>query len=178
MYRHDTSNASSNSTEKVWGCSSISLYEKTTNYQVPMETAEVLFRYPIVGKILFRQPKEQPWLDTTILIEYLVHADGSSLNNSADHRWAIHSEVPDNDYYSWQNRCMSTKDIFESADLSARFGEISIAGSIVNAIPVSRRLFTDPNLHLSGFKSLIGKSVVIYDENGPVARGERLACSR
>lgn len=154
------------------------MYEKSTNYQVPMETAQVLFRYPIVGKILFRQPKEKPWLDTTILIEYLIHADGSSLNNSDSHRWAIHSEVPDKDYYSWQHRCISTKEIFDSADLSKRLGEIAISGTLKNSIQVSRKLFTDTNLYLSGYRSIIGRSIVIYDENGPVARGERLACSR
>ncbi|XP_011706613.1 PREDICTED: uncharacterized protein LOC105461808 [Wasmannia auropunctata] len=32
-------------------------------------------------------------------------------------------------------------------------------------------------LSLSGPHSLFGKSLVIYDDHGPVARGDRLACS-
>jgi len=50
-----------------------------------MYTAEVVFRYPIVGRILFRQPKDDPEMDTTIIIEHLVYADGNA-NNTADHR--------------------------------------------------------------------------------------------
>ena len=53
---------------------------------MPMTTAEVIFRYPIVGKIVFRQPKNEPEMDTTIIIEQLIHSDGSAFNNSFDHR--------------------------------------------------------------------------------------------
>ena len=54
--------------------------------QMPMFTAQVTFRYPIVGQIIFRQPNNEPEMDTTIIVENLVHADGSALNNSAEHR--------------------------------------------------------------------------------------------
>ncbi len=37
--------------------------------------------------------------------------------------------------------------------------------------------FTDTMLSLSGSHSLFGKSLVIYDDHGPVARGDRLACT-
>lgn len=165
-----------------------------------MQTAQLLFRYPIVGKILFRQPKDEPWHDTTIIIEYLIHADGSSLNNSESHRWSIHAQPPGKDFYSWQNRCISAAEIYNPYKVSfdskepektcssssnelCRLGDlnrletISIAGSRANAIKFSRRIFTDSNLPLSGFSSIMGKSVVIFDDHGPVARGERLACS-
>lgn len=52
-----------------------------------MVTAQVIYRYPIVGKIIFRQPKNDPQMDTTIIIENLVHADGNALNNSELHRY-------------------------------------------------------------------------------------------
>lgn len=160
----------------------------------------MLFRYPIVGKVLFRQPKDQPWQDTTIIFEYLIHADGSSLNNSDSHRWSIHSHPPGKDFYSWQNRCISTGDIFnpykvtfdmkspekscalENSEL-CRLGDLSrhetlaIAGRKANALSYSRKIFTDLNLPLSGFSSIMGKSIVIFDDHGPVARGERLACA-
>jgi Copper/zinc superoxide dismutase (SODC) len=168
-------------------------------YQVQMQTYQVLFRYPIVGKILFRQPKEQPWQDTTVIVEYLIHADGSSINNTADHRWSIHVHPPDKDFYSWQNRCISAGEIYNpykvSYDIKApqkscsssssklcrlgdlsRFGTISIAGRKADS-RISRKIFTDSNLPLSGFSSILGKSIVIFDEHGPEARGERLACS-
>lgn len=178
----------------------LSLYEQNENYQLPITTVQVLFRYPIVGKILFRQPKDQPWHDTTVLIEYLIHADGSSLNNSDSHRWSIQLHPPGKDFYSWQNRCISTGEIYNpykvSFDMKApgkscstenselcrlgdlsRHGTLSIAGRKAEALTHSRRIFTDVNLPLSGFSSILGKSVVLFADVGPVARGERLACS-
>lgn len=69
-----------------WVCSTFALYTPHTNWQMPMYTAEVIFRYPIVGRILFRQPRDDSEMDTTIIIEHLVHADGNAINNTADHR--------------------------------------------------------------------------------------------
>jgi hypothetical protein len=165
-----------------------------------MLTAQVLFRYPIVGKILFRQPKDHPWLDTTVIIEYLIHADGSNVNDTDNHQWSIHMHQPDKDYYSWQNRCISTGDVINSYKVSfdtkapektcsfssdelcrlgdlSRLGVLSIAGSFKNSVKFSRKIFTDSNLPLSGFSSILGKSITIFDEHGPKARGNRLGCS-
>lgn len=57
-----------------------------------------------------------------------------------------------------------------------RHGTIKIAGRKLYR-ELTRELFTDTILPLSGPNSLFGKSLVIYDDHGPVARGERLACS-
>lgn len=57
--------------------------------QMPMFSVQVTFRYPIVGQIIFRQPRNEPEMDTTIIVENLVHADGSALNNSANHRLTL-----------------------------------------------------------------------------------------
>lgn len=97
-----------------WICGGITLYEPNFEYQKQIFTAEVLFRYPIVGRIIFRQPKDEPLADTTVLMEYLVHADGSNLNNSADHRWAIHDQPPGKDFYNWTGRCLSAGDVFNT----------------------------------------------------------------
>lgn len=61
-------------------------------------------------------------------------------------------------------------------DLSNRIGTITIAGSKANRT-VSRQIFTDSSIPLSGYSGIIGKSLVIYDDFGPKARGERLACA-
>lgn len=61
-------------------------------------------------------------------------------------------------------------------DLVNRLGTLSIAGRKVER-DISRKMFTDTNLPLSGHNNILGKSLVIYDDFGPVARGERLACS-
>lgn len=69
-----------------WVCGTFVHYVPYTDWQMPMYTAEAVFRYPIVGQIVFRQPKDDPEMDTTIIIEHLVHADGNIVNNSAEHR--------------------------------------------------------------------------------------------
>lgn len=61
--------------------------------------------------------------------------------------------------------------------MSTRIGGISISGNNVNGQKISTKLFTDTNLPLAGTRSIWGQSVVIYDDFGPEARGERLACS-
>ncbi|KAK2588649.1 hypothetical protein KPH14_006415 [Odynerus spinipes] len=182
-----------------WVCGTFFLQLAQNTGQMPMFTAQVLFRYPIVGKVIFRQPKNNPEADTTIIIENLVHADGSALNNSADHRWMIHDNPPGKDYYNWTDRCLSTGSPYNphkidwdpnhpqhcsTADVSlcrvgdlTRHGKLNIAGRALYGSLLTRQLFTDTMLPLVGRNSILGKSLVIYDDHGPVARGERLACS-
>ncbi|XP_077282996.1 superoxide dismutase family protein Rsod [Arctopsyche grandis] len=182
-------------------CSTIALYDQDTKYQTQMYTAQVILRYPLVGRVILRQPKDEPWVDTSILFEYLVHADGSNLNNSFQHRWAIHESAPNQDFYNWTARCLSAANVYNPfkvdfdpkatenscsfsnlavcrvGDLSTRHGTLGISGKKVDAPKISRKLITDPLIPLSGTHSVLGKSLVIYDDHGPVARGERLACS-
>jgi hypothetical protein len=54
---------------------------------------------------------------------------------------------------------------------------LNIAGRKANGEKLTRRLFTDPHLPLSGAAGVMGRALVLYDDNGPKARGERLACS-
>lgn len=61
-------------------------------------------------------------------------------------------------------------------DLFNRLELLSIAGRKAER-DVSRKMFTDVHLPLSGHNNILGKSLVVYDDFGPVARGERLACS-
>ncbi|XP_030370724.1 uncharacterized protein LOC115621265 [Scaptodrosophila lebanonensis] len=200
IYTHNRTDVQ-NITQSIWACSPLNQYQRNGIYQQNMFTAQVLFRYPVVGRVLLRQPAEQPWQDTMVLFEYLIQADGSSQNSSYDHRWAIHSNPPGKDFYDWQQRCVSAGDVFNpfkvdwgnrSADeycrphlpamcklgaLDARLGRLTIAGGKRMAQKLSRRMFIDSNLPLSGRHSVLGKSLVIYDDFGPKARGERLACS-
>lgn len=62
--------------------------------------------------MLLRQAKDEPWADTSILIEYLVHADGATLNSSSEHRWAVHEFPPGKDFYNWTARCLSAGEVF------------------------------------------------------------------
>lgn len=185
---------------EIFACGTFELYDLRSGYQTAMTSAEVLFRYPVVGRVLFRQPRDEPWTDTTILVEYLIHADGSTLNNTETHRWGVHAEPHGQDFYNWTARCVSAKDIFNPykvffdktkqedrcnslnpalcrmGDLSNRFGTLSIAGRKAERVR-SRFMFVDQQLPLSGHHNILGKTLVVYDDHGPVARGERLACA-
>ncbi|KAJ4431919.1 hypothetical protein ANN_20526 [Periplaneta americana] len=191
-----------NVSDTPWICSTLSRYTAVERgWKIPIFTASIVFRYPTVGRIIFRQARDQPWTDTTVIVETLVHGDGTSLNNTADHRWAVHVEPRGTDYYNWTGRCLSAGPIYnpykvtvdpkesdslcslhrpgycQLGDLSTRHGTLNIAGRRVNGEKLTRRLFTDSLLPLSGAASIMGRSLVLYDDNGPKARGERLACS-
>ncbi|CAG9134498.1 unnamed protein product [Plutella xylostella] len=58
-----------------------------------------------------------------------------------------------------------------------RHGNLAVAGRKIFSLQLTRRLFTDSIISLSGKHSIMRKSLVIYDDHGPVARGERMACS-
>ncbi|XP_075986340.1 superoxide dismutase family protein Rsod isoform X1 [Anticarsia gemmatalis] len=182
-------------------CGTVLLYEADTEYQTPMTSAQVIFRYPIVGRVVFRQPQDRPWEDTVVIVESMVHADGASVNNSAEHRWAIHEHAPGADYYNWTARCLSAGKVYQPhaldidtrhpesycrpgleglcrvGDFTTRHGTLSIAGKKVDSARLTRRLFTDSVISLAGKFAIMRKSLVIYDDHGPVARGERMACS-
>lgn len=182
-------------------CGTILPYEYSTEFQTQMSSAEVIFRYPIVGRVMFRQPLGRPWEDTTVIIESMIHADGANVNNTHEHRWAIHEYPPGKDYYNWTGRCLSAGKVFEPhgldidtrhpdqycrpgleglcrlGDLTTRHGMLSVAGKKRDSAKLTRRLFTDTVISLAGKHSIMRKSLLIYDDHGPVARGERMACS-
>lgn len=202
-----TATAATNRT--VVACGTFELYDWRSSQRTAMSSAEVLFRYPIVGRVLLRQPRDDPAADTTVLVEYLIHADGATINNTGGHRWAVHAEPPGADFYNWSARCLSTRDVFNPyrvrfdlkpaaedgsedgeprlcsasmrhlcrvGDLSGRYGTLQIAGRKAERVR-SRVMHVDQQLALSGHHNVLGRSLVVYDDHGPEARGERLACS-
>lgn len=197
LFQKHNRNPALNQTEVVLSCGMLVAFEENKKYQTPIETVEILYRYPIVGRILMRQPKERPWEDTVILFEYLILADGNPAKDSFNHRWAIHENPPGIDFYNWTSRCLTAGQIYNPfnlksktedckelspelcrlGDLGNRLGLLSIAGAKVNATKISRKMFVEKQVPLSGRYSVMGKSLVIYDDFGPKARGERLACS-
>lgn len=66
--RHNRTN-SQQITKMIWLCGTMMLYRKSTGYQLKMTTAQVHFKYPIVGRVLLRQPLDDPYQDTTVIIE-------------------------------------------------------------------------------------------------------------
>lgn len=75
-------------------------------------------RYPIAGRIIFRQPSEDWTEDTIILMDMLVHADGTSLNDTKDHRWGVSINPPGKDFYNWTARCVSAGASFDPFQVS------------------------------------------------------------
>lgn len=67
--RYNRTDDTSAGRTSIWACGTITLYQENRQYQMPMITAQVHFRYPVVGKILFRQPRDDPLHDTTVIIE-------------------------------------------------------------------------------------------------------------
>ncbi|XP_065226507.1 uncharacterized protein Rsod [Planococcus citri] len=181
--------------EEPWLCGVLSPFlNENSDIKLPMVTAEVIFQYPISGKILFRQLANQEYSDTVVIVESLLYSDGSTELDTSHHNWTINEKPPGKDYYSWQNRCFSAESVFNPfklpegsnlgpvnafsfAYLSSTLSTLTIVARKVRAIENSRNFFVAANLPLTGHHSIIGKSLVIYDENGPKARGNRLACS-
>lgn len=111
----------------------------------------------------------------------------------------IHDNPPGRDYYNWTARCLSAGNPYNPHKIEwdsnhpercstneitlcrlgdlTRHGMLNIAGRKRDGPHLTRKLLTDMSLPLSGPNSILGKSLVIYDDHGPVARGERLGCT-
>lgn len=48
-----------------------------------------------------------------MIVENLVHADGTTLKNSDQHRWSINTLPPGKDFYNWMDRCKSAGPIYD-----------------------------------------------------------------
>ena len=72
----------------------------------PQITAVATFTYPVAGRIIFRQPENDPYADTAIFVESLIYSDGSK-NDSFDHKWHVHTNIPGRDFFNWTGRCIS-----------------------------------------------------------------------
>ena len=175
-----------------WVCSNI------VEMHVDLVTAVATFTYPIVGKIIFRQNANNPYDDTSIFIESLVYSDGTK-NDTIDHKWHVHVDVPGTDFYNWTGRCLSAGRHYnpyrvnldssvysecvnehnhmrcEVGDLVNKHRTLKVSGKKRDA-KNTMAFFVDPNLPLSGPNTIIGRSIVIHDKNAPEHRGNRMAC--
>ena len=46
-----------------------------------MLTAVARFTYPVAGQIIFRQDADDPFSDTTVLVDGLLYSDGTKVSN-------------------------------------------------------------------------------------------------
>jgi len=72
---------------KRWICTNIDVYNEE------LITAVAKFTYPIAGRVIFRQVKEEPFSDTFVYVESLIYSDGSK-NDTRDHRWQVNVQIP------------------------------------------------------------------------------------
>jgi Cu/Zn superoxide dismutase len=157
---------------KRWFCANIDLHDQQ------LVTAVATFTYPIAGRVIFRQAEDEPFADTTVFVESLLYSDGSK-NDSRDHRWHVHVQVPGKDFFNWTGRCLSAGGHYnphkvnlesytecssekrhvrcEVGDLVNKLGLINVAGRKRDS-KESIKFFTDSNLPLSGPHSIIGRS--------------------
>lgn len=178
-----------------WVCSTLNFADESVTLAV------ATFHYPVIGQISFQQLSENAHAETGVLVEVY---NPNSEKSSAGHNWMIHLKPAMADFYNWSQRCESSGEVYDplqastgisndlynrqcqsgmfSEPMRCRSGDLSLKSSFKLSLPVShinrsRYYYTDLFLPLSGAHSIIGRSVVIYDESAPVQRGNRLACS-
>lgn len=178
-----------------WVCSNLDYIDES------VKLAVATFYYPVVGLISFQQLSEDSHAETGVLVEVY---NPNSEKSSDGHNWMIHLKPAMADFYNWSQRCESSGEIFDPLQASAgissdlynrqcqlsklsepmrcRSGDTSLKSGFKLSLPVShinrsRYYYTDLFLPITGPNSIVGKSVVIYDEASPVQRGNRLACS-
>lgn len=54
-----------------WTCASFSRFVSDNGHKMAVVTAEAVFRYPLAGRVIFRQPRDDPYADTTVI--YIVY---------------------------------------------------------------------------------------------------------
>ena len=156
-----------------------------------VKTLQSIFTSPVVGKIVLRQPVNDPLGDTSVWVE-VAYSDGSS--TTENHNWHIHQLRVADDYLSEGSRCASTAghdntfdallgDTYtectpdnpgrcELGDLTGKLGTITIPDKVGDK--TGKHFWTDARLPLSGAYSVEGKSFVIHVAD----RGAgRMACA-
>uniref|UniRef100_A0A0B7AD11 Superoxide dismutase copper/zinc binding domain-containing protein n=1 Tax=Arion vulgaris TaxID=1028688 RepID=A0A0B7AD11_9EUPU len=155
-------------------------------YSYPVVAAIAVFEFPVIGQIIFVQGQDQ--LETSIFakLDYIDGRPGTTKN-----RWGINTNTVTNDMLSTTetSRCLSTGAVYNPhnvgqqmnqytdycsknsplgcklGDMSGKLGILSIRNA-ANSDTSARQFFTDTNLPLFGPYSVIGRSVVIFNEMG------------
>lgn len=178
-----------------WVCAILDHVDESVIY------ASAVFHYPVIGQILFQQLADGPNSETGVSID--VHNPNSE-KSSDGHNWLVHVKPAMADFYNWSERCQSTGEVFDPLQasigisneayvkqcsssklkepLKCKAGDTGLKSNVKIFLPIDpkekkRKFYSDPFLPLSGPNSIIGRSVVIYDDNSPAQRGNRLACA-
>lgn len=169
----------------------------TIGYPAPVITAIARFNFPLVGHVIMKQEMDKPRAETTVFVD-LSYSDGNG-NDTRDHKWAIHDKIVGLDFYNWTARCLSAGDLFNPfkigsgrgyskecsfnnpyrcvvGDLTSKSNHLLKIAGFRGSLLV-KHFYTDLMIPLSSSASIIGKSLIVFDEKGPKQRGDRLGCT-
>ncbi|XP_061167021.1 uncharacterized protein LOC133175902 isoform X1 [Saccostrea echinata] len=171
--------------DERWVCATIKPISRVTK-------AVAKFVGPVIGQIVFMQNRNDYYSDTHVFVE--VSYSNGIRRPTFNHNWHVHENSVCNLFNERPCNCSAAGEHFnpyrvningnygtecrfcnplrcELGDLSGKKEAINVRGN--NTIWY-RNYFTDMNLPLEGPLGIIGKSVVIHDEN----KGKgRLACA-
>ncbi|XP_050396767.1 uncharacterized protein LOC126815248 isoform X2 [Patella vulgata] len=152
-----------------------------------VKTAMATFTYPFIGYAILKQPLKSSRQETSIFIE-LNTADGTTTSSS--YKWQINKNMAGADWNADTSRCASTGNIFNpdnstvtgtqydaqcqmndpvrcvKGDLTKKHGQISVRSADNTAAEHS---ISDQYLPLYGSMGIIGRSIVIFGDNGIMA---------
>lgn len=152
IHRNDTNNSR-------WVCSNIRLMH-------PVVTARAVFKYPVIGQIVFMQELNKPQSETWVFaqLDYNDNRVGTTNNN-----WDIYTNPNYDGMLSTDGsvRCKSTGSKYIASSLKP----LNIRNVGLNDTS-SRNFFTVVGLPLSGDKSIVERPTVIFTSD----RSEILSC--
>ena len=168
--------------DERWVCATIKPISRVTK-------AVARFTGPVIGRIVFTQTRDNYYTDTHVFLE-LGYANGIQ-RPTQDHNWHVHENPVCALFNNRPCSCSAAGEHFNpfrannvtSCDIrrnpfGCEVGDISGKHETLNIRTKDslwyRNYYTDTNLPLEGPLGIIGKSIVIHDENkGKV----RLACA-
>uniref|UniRef100_H3AAW4 Superoxide dismutase copper/zinc binding domain-containing protein n=1 Tax=Latimeria chalumnae TaxID=7897 RepID=H3AAW4_LATCH len=161
-------------------------------YQGDEVTAIAVFKDYVVGRIMFKQMRNNPYSDLSIFLE--LSYSNSSASTTHNHQWHVHEYAISSETDFEPNMCLSTKGHFnpfhvdkknnystecsynpfncEVGDYAGRHMAINLTNHTRTVH--AKNFFTDTMSALSGIRSILGRSIVIHAANN---NPKRIACA-
>ncbi|XP_029440847.1 uncharacterized protein LOC115080656 isoform X2 [Rhinatrema bivittatum] len=157
-------------------------------YEGEITTAVATFTKTIVGRVVFRQMKNNPYAELSIFSQ--LSYSNSSAPTTANHNWHIHEFPLSTEMDSSKEACASTQAHFNPSNVSSsnyslqchpfRPFRCEVGDFTGKHMPIllpnhtrlaqAKSFFTDTTAALSGFASIIGRSLVIHGAEKALGR--------